>query len=146
MVIKLGSKEVLSEFYQFSLGVQFPSLQIQTKQQPSPPHPPKKTQTGNASKYIALHTLTVVTILILSLFKGRCWVNMRPAISSRTFELLKNESLIRKVIILCWYSGNSSLRMSIHIKLYKQPTHTSPSNKWQARSRYNKLVYALIMT
>lgn len=60
-----------------------------------------------------------------------------PAISSGTFLLLKNESLIRKAVTLHGYSGNSSSHMSMHIKSYKQPTHTSHSNKSQAKSRYN---------
>lgn len=51
-----------------------------------------------------------------------------PAISSGTFLLLKNESLIRKAVTLHGHSGNSSPHMSIHIELYKQPTHTSHSN------------------
>lgn len=80
---------------------------------------------------------TQVTAFTLSRSKWRRWVKVSPAISLCTFELLQNESLIRKAITLHWHSGNSSLRMPIHIKLYKQPTHTSRSNKWQTKSRYN---------
>lgn len=56
------------------------------------------------------------------------------AISLCTSELPKSESLIRKVQALCWYSGNSSLYISMHIKLHKQPTHTLCSNKWEAKA------------
>lgn len=80
---------------------------------------------------------TQITAFTLSHSKWRRWVNVSPAISLCTFELLQNESLIRKAVTMHWHSGNSSLRMPIHIKLYKQPTHTSRSNKWQTKSRYN---------
>lgn len=64
---------------------------------------------------------------MLSHFMGGLWTKMFPVISLHTHELPINESLIRKT--LCWYSfENSSLHMSMHIKLYKWPTQTSHTN------------------
>lgn len=71
---------------------------------------------------------------ILNYFKCRCrimclFIHVFMPSPCVHFNFFKSESLIRKVLTLGWYSGNSSLCMFIHIKLFKQPTHTSCSNK-----------------
>lgn len=82
---------------------------------------------------------TLITTLIFSLFKDRCWANVSPAISPRAFQLLKNESLIRKVIILRWYSGNASLSTS-HSHKIVQTTYTHITFKQMTGQKQVQLV------
>lgn len=113
VVIKLGSWRGAWGVPPFSVWILFLSLEIIYQQE------------MQANLW---HNVSTLTNVILSHFQRWHWANVSLPSLCVHLNFLKNESLIRKVLTLHWHSGNSSLHMPLHIKLYKWPTPASCSN------------------